>query len=551
MIEPHEGKLHIDAAGWILYETTGEIAHVPEVARGGVIAYAEGQAFIALGDTSAWLSNRLIHHVFWRQGEACVCSRVDSTSADFVVQLALQAAKDHELSPVTLLIDVADMRVREITVKRRLLPRGGVSVWISLASMVKTLTLQCAVSIGSWLGKHRIQWKAWLQKNFGLHDGHWYDYDSALTSTHGFPAKYHDYNISILTFMLLSARWLGGGKLGMQSVQELVLRKEPPFKRPEKNLFFSLVFLCGCEFSLLALPKSFTFLLQLAASEDRERVEAFVDLLSTGAVHDSDEIVFSNASWRWERNMWRSAGTCSILRLKAGKLCLADLPEYVREAFARQAHSLLPEWVSLSAFLRTLGVEKSSMELLRQVCVQMSLKIERWLWCTSFGGDRAQGSTVHQQRKQNLQYVLSTRRFMANAQDVSIAVDGTRVGKKKILLGVVGQCGTLKTALAVPQRSEFGESALRVLNGLVRVSRHLFPEALHERLASTVLSTESTDTKRRKFQDQQRAFVNREVLSKSSQMEQTERKSTFVFLRALERMLGEAGIGSLLSFVPR
>eukprot|EP00971_Amphidinium_carterae_P181506 3600999-Amphidinium_carterae.1 len=58
------------------------------------------------------------------------------------------------------------------------------------------------------------------------------------------------------------------------------------------------------------------------------------------------------------------------------------------------------------------------------------------------------------------------------------------------------------------------------------------------------------ETKRRRFQEQQRAFVNRESAGKGLKEEQVERKSTYLFLRALERMLVEAGVGSIVTFTP-
>eukprot|EP00971_Amphidinium_carterae_P159157 3155448-Amphidinium_carterae.2 len=348
-----EGSILVDSAGWVQNTRTGEIAHVVDLARGAVIGYADGQAYVSDNNTSSWLADRLLHHVFTQNGSSIVCSRHDLSSAEFSSRMPIAVAKEHVLSPVNIQVDVADMRVREVSVKRRLLPVEGITVWLSLATLNKTCNLQCAKSVGTWLSKHKVQWKQW----------------------------------------------------------------------------------------------------------DRERIESFVDLLFRAACPATDEIVYTNAAWRFEGGMWRSAGASQIIHCDAGKLRLADLPEYLREGVQQQAHALLDEFVPLSTILRTLGVEKGTMELLRQLTIQVSLLVERWLWLASFEGDVSVASTVHQQRKQNVQYVLSTRRFMDAAQDVSIAVDGTRVGKRKILLGVIGDCGTRKAAPAVPQ---------------VRIARHLY-----------------------------------------------------------------------------
>eukprot|EP00971_Amphidinium_carterae_P132440 2623102-Amphidinium_carterae.1 len=99
MIEAREGKLRVDVAGWICYESTGEVVHLGEIAEGAVLSYAEGQAFISSNGTPTWLSNRLLHHVFWQNGSPIVCSRVDSTSTDFYSQMALESARSHVLSP--------------------------------------------------------------------------------------------------------------------------------------------------------------------------------------------------------------------------------------------------------------------------------------------------------------------------------------------------------------------------------------------------------------------------------------------------------------------
>eukprot|EP00971_Amphidinium_carterae_P332010 6465901-Amphidinium_carterae.1 len=79
-----------------------------------------------------------------------------------------------------------------------------------------------------------------------------------------------------------------------------------------------------------------------------------------------------------------SAGTCKVIACSAGKLRLQDLPEYVQEGIAKQAHALLPEWVPLSTVLRSLGIDKGKSVLLTQICVQTSRLIERWLWVQSF-----------------------------------------------------------------------------------------------------------------------------------------------------------------------
>eukprot|EP00971_Amphidinium_carterae_P352733 6492718-Amphidinium_carterae.3 len=433
-----------------------------ECVWGGVLAFSEGQAFLAQNNTATWLADKLLHHVFVQNGVQVVCSRFDTHSTDFFSQRSLADAQVHVLNPVTVKIDVADLRIREVTLKRRLLPLRGVSVWLGLASVHKTLSLQCCDSVGTWLSKHRVQWKQWLQKSFQLHDGHWWDYDAALVQSHGFPPKHHDCHVSIRAL---------------------------------------------CE-----IP------------QDRERSENFVDQLFRVAVPGTDDIVITNAAWRWETDMWRSSGATSLVRCSAGKLRVDDLPAYVRDNMAKQSHALLDDWVPLSCVLRALGVEKSSLELVRQICVQVAVVVERWLWQSAFQGEESVASTVHQQRKKNLQYVQATKRTMSGARDVSLAVDGTRVGKRKILLGVVGRCGTKRTALAVPQ-------------------------ALHERLAQASLSTQTLSVKRNRFVEQQRAFVNREVAPKGNQ-DVIERKSTYLFLRAVEQMLDQAGLGSVLSFKP-
>ena len=87
---------------------------------------------------------------------------------------------------------------------------------------------------------------------------------------------------------------------------------------------------------------------------------------------------------------------------------------------------------------------------LRCLTAQLGTWLDRFLWLEGWDLEAENATTKLQVMRANARYLAATRNALSNEQFLSAAVDGSRVGRKKMLMGVVaGACGV--AAVLPPQ----------------------------------------------------------------------------------------------------
>eukprot|EP00971_Amphidinium_carterae_P339444 6477261-Amphidinium_carterae.2 len=382
---------------------TGEQIWVP--AYGGVVHVNEQHAFHVRPDGQAvWISKLQRHLVYAREGAEFIYSRQVGSSV-WLSELPKALALERTLPTADVTIDVQELRVQTLRCFRRLLPRGGASILIPLHYLYKQLGFETSKWPGTWTKAGFPRWCKWLHTVLGLPETHSRDNVRESESDKEDPEKKSPC-VSTCALLALLARWSSPSSAGFKSVA------------------------------------------------DRERSKACLHLvLSWLSARLGDvSIVCSDIAFDWKPpEVPRGQGMHRKLVLCNGCFQKDMVPPLVVETMCQQTASPLGPHVKASDALIAMASVPALVILLRCVVVQLGVLLDSVLWDSCWSGQLPQVTSVRQVQTANLKYVQASRKAMKGHQSCSVALDASRVGKRKVLLGVASAGSAGLTCLMPPQ----------------------------------------------------------------------------------------------------
>eukprot|EP00971_Amphidinium_carterae_P350788 6491738-Amphidinium_carterae.3 len=390
---------------WAHNELSGE--NIPVHTLGtvhGLYFSDSGQPYVNCTSGVKWLSSLCLHHLYARESGMRAFSKVPGASAWKQENITLEGIV--WLAPVGVACNHGLLSV-EFRVRRSALPWHGSSTWVYLATLHKQLQLQCCHSAMTWVGKAASGWQKWLQQSMHVHATEFQVGAGACGSRN---LLEHDcaQHVSVNALLLLCSRWLSSHRAGLRNV------------------------------------------------EDREKITQFLDALLAQSLQGAEVPVICKQVEPSE-----TEGRFPILQVPVLKMSLSQrgvlvstLPRFILDHVPVQSMSTEENRIRLPVLLRVCYEQKALNGVLQQVCLQVGAYIDRALWCLAWDSTPAEATHRLEAMRFNAQYLMAGREALQFASNFSLAVDASRVGKRKVLMGVIASASAGVATIVPPQDSE-------------------------------------------------------------------------------------------------
>eukprot|EP00971_Amphidinium_carterae_P172834 3425934-Amphidinium_carterae.1 len=485
---------------------TGEHIYVPNY--GGQVYVNSGHAYHVQADGHAvWLSKLQRHLVYIKEGAEFIYSRQVGTAV-WLSELPKAVAVTRTLPTTDVTIDVAELRVQTFRCFRRLLPRGGCSILLPLHFLYKQLGFETSKWPGTWTKAGFTRWCRWLTTSMGLSDSHCRENvreaDDAIED--------HEKKspcVSACALLALLARWASPSSVGFKS------------------------------------------------AADRERSRSCLHLLLSwlsdrlGDIH----IVCYDMRFDWHPpEVPKGEGRQRKLTLSKGHFMKEHLHPLVVETMCQQTTSALGVQVRAADAFIAMATGQESVLVLKCVVAQLGVLLDCVLWDSCWSGETPELSSVRQVQMSNMKYVQASKRSLAGEQNLSLALDASRVGKRKVMLGVLsGGRGGL-TCLMPPQISLvwtdlFASCGVGFADPLAE------KRVLADRNTEHELGITTSGELRDAFVERQRRWLGKRKLqaedaARGGNKKKVARKATLQLMKAVEHMVQQSSGRSLLDFMP-
>eukprot|EP00971_Amphidinium_carterae_P076487 1510528-Amphidinium_carterae.1 len=522
ILSPNGSSISFGAVSWVSDIRTGEQIFVPHFA---------GQLHVHAG------------HAFHTQQDVYVKDATDFVytrqvgSDSWLSQLPLQVASARTLPTSDVDIDVAELRIQRLRCSRRLLPRGGCSVLLHLHELYKQLQFETSKWPGTWTKAGFARWSKWLNTVMGL---------------------------------------------PLEHCRETIREADTEMEDKEKKS--PVVSACGLV-ALLARWASPTAV-GFRQRADRDRSRNFLHLLLSWLSDRLGEIsvVYYDVSFNWKPpEVPRGQGLARKLRFSKGRVQKDNLPNCIVETMCQQTSAALGDEVGAAEALIAMASNTDAAIVLKCVVTQLGVVLDQALWDQCWSGETTQLSSVRQVQIANLKYVQASRKSMAGHQSFSLALDASRVGKRKVMLGVLsaGQAGM--TCLMPPQlrsssaciHMDFScldrsispvwilvwpsirSSQPRNWNSIVseKLSSSHVQACVRDRNTEHELGITTSEELRDAFVERQRRWLGKRKLQdehgpRGGAKKKIARKATLQLMKAVEHMLQQSSGKSLIDFMP-
>ena len=404
-MESHEGKVFLWNGYWVVHMETGEMHALDFTSAPFTLHFNEsGRAFVH-ATSSQWVSSILTHHIVKKEGGDFVGSfSSDSDRTKYNLMLPIDDAKKHLFGVKEVAFHVLNMPERTFTVQSYLLPHDGAMCFIDLKAFHTNNSIKASKFFSTWVRSSWSTWKTWLRK-LGLPESHYREATRSKT-LHGNIAEdnlFGNESLSVHAFLALLFRWSAGGRKGFQDKDDQETARQ-------------------CTTLVLAV-----------VSRCRPVLKLF----------------YSMSKVEWNPPLfWGVGGHTCCVEVQSGELCVDALPQSTRQLVQRhlQRHSTK---VHLSDLLCLISQENDQQWLFFQFLVQVGVIVQdEFIKLVWIAGAPAV-STKWSMEKQLVRYMVAARQTFTKSSSLLVALDGSRIGKKKMLLGAMA-CSDERIAAVLP-----------------------------------------------------------------------------------------------------
>eukprot|EP00971_Amphidinium_carterae_P328422 6460296-Amphidinium_carterae.1 len=191
----------------------------------------------------------------------------------------------------------------------------------------------------------------------------------------------------------------------------------------------------------------------LQSVEDREKIEVFLEVLLAECMQSVEmQLRFSlGPHAEREGKLPVLSQPMYTLTLHRRGVTLASVPNVLLQHVP--VHCLSPDEARLRfpVLLKVLYERKEFHWALEQICVQIGRFFERHLWKLAWTVMAEPASHRLEALRYNVQYLAAGKRSLSKATNLSLAVDASRVGKRKLLMGVVASSNPAVASIVPPQ----------------------------------------------------------------------------------------------------
>eukprot|EP00971_Amphidinium_carterae_P346405 6487824-Amphidinium_carterae.2 len=393
---------------WVINDITGECVPIYHIGVADGLFYADtGQAYLSFSSGCKWLSALSLHHIYTQEAAMRAYSKLPGDAGWKQENISLEHPVMLCAFPVCLSHGLLSVNIR---IRTSGLPVAGTQTWVYLAALHKQLGLQCCHSAMTWVGKAAQGWRKWLLEHMHVHTQEFLHGTGACGSRN---LLLHDVaqHVSVNALLLLCSRWLSSCRAGLRSVED-----------KDKIVHFLEVLLSHC------LPSG--------------EMPLVISLVPPTECKGEFPPQWPNVS---------------RISLSRRGVLVFTLPNAVLEVIPIHCMSPDEDRIKLSVVLRVCYENKFTQGVLQQICLQLGRFIDRVLWIMSWGSETIQATHRLEAMRYNAQYLEAGRRTFASASGFSLAVDASRVGKRKVLMGVIAASDVGFASIVPPQE-------MRVIN---------------------------------------------------------------------------------------
>ena len=402
---PQEGQLQIAQCGetWLLHHGTGELALLPTDMewREEIHFNDNHQAYVVnVAGQTRWVSAFLNHHLYKAGEKKLVCSWLPDRPEKLLVKEEINQANTKWLSHKRVLIDVANQRQRNLAVWPRMLPKEGMSCSIDLHSFHKDAGIQASKWPSTWLKGIWTSITKYLHQDLGLPPSHLRTGTQTAEEGCGCPCA----TASSHALLALLSRWASHSRKGMQLVA------------------------------------------------DRETCREHLRTLICYVSHSVGKLRLRvwGRSCRWNPPaLWVGDRFGETWEMTDGCFDASDIPSDIMQTITTE--NVVGNKVGAEFVLISMSSIKPSSSNLRSLIIQLGSILDMILWRASMAVAQDPTQSRHEMLRNLAKYVAAGRHAFAGSRRLSLSVDASRVGKRKILSGVIADSSGGVVAILPPQ----------------------------------------------------------------------------------------------------